>query len=216
MLGILGRVLDFVPGYTNGFRDRPGFVRNGMVFCCSGRVLDIATGNMVERKSRDEIESLDSPKSDARYLYNSSIHQAADKVRVGDLLLSHPSSSTVRDEWSLIAETESGKRVWEYSIRDGGRHINGNYYSYRLCDSFIYLVVSEEPQYKPHPSHEHMVVPNPTRWAVLTLDVLTGKPIQEISLDTGLVENCRIEDVDAAGLLVGKSNRELMYFARRN
>lgn len=214
--GVVGRILDFVPGYTNEFRDNPQFVKEGKVFCTSGRVLEIATGKVIERKKRDEIQSVQIPKSDAWNLYNSSMDQAAPKVRVGDLLLSHPTSQKVRGELSLVAETGNGDRVWEFNIRDCGRHIDGNFYSYRLSGSFIYLIVSEQERYKPHPSKQHYVLPNPTRWAIFTLDVFTGKVVQEISLGDELVDECRIEDIDDEGLLIGTSTRVLMYFTRRN
>lgn len=210
----LGRFLDFVPGYTNEFRDSPLLVKDGKVFCHSGRVLDITTGKLLEQRSRDEIEAMKVPESNASTLDNSSSDPAARKARVGNLFLWHPTLWKVAGECAIVADTEHGDRVWEFDIRDHQRHIGGNFYSYRLSGSFVYLIVSEEKRSKPHPRKEHYSIPNPTRWAIWTLDALTGKVVQEISLGDELIEQCRIEDVDDRGLLIGTSMHELLYFRK--
>ena len=138
----------------------------------------------------------------------------ANKVEVGHALLSHPQERWQRGEWLVVAESINGDVIWEFNIKQTGRYIDGNFYSYRLVSDYIYLIVSDEPRYKPHPTQKQTVVANPTRWTCLSLDVATGKVVQEISLGNEPLDECRIEDVDDQGLLIGKSSQELMYFRR--
>ena len=46
--GRLGRLLDFVPGFANEFRDTPRQIKDGKNFCDSGRIIDIQTGILLE------------------------------------------------------------------------------------------------------------------------------------------------------------------------
>ena len=74
--------------------------------------------------------------------------------------------------------------------------------------------VADESRYKPHPTRPQTVVANPTCWHLLCLDTATGQIVQQVSLGDELLDECRIEDVDEHGLLIGKSNNELVYFRR--
>ncbi|MEX1028132.1 MAG: hypothetical protein WD049_09035 [Candidatus Paceibacterota bacterium] len=87
-------------------------------------------------------------------------------------------------------------------------------YSYRLAVPYLYLVLSDERPFKPHPTKKHYVEPNPTRWHLLTIDVRTGDILQDFPLGSGKLAECRIEDVDEQGLLIGKSSQELLYYAK--
>ena len=44
----------------------------------------------------------------------------------------------------------------------------------------------------------------------------TGEVVQDFSLDDEKLAECRIEDVDDDGLLIGKSNHHLAYYERTN
>jgi hypothetical protein len=152
--------------------------------------------------------------SGAWRLYDSSIGNSESNVSIGDLVLAHPSDVKHRGKLSIVAKTKEQDVAWRFDISQTGLHIDGNYYSYRLATPYIYLVLSDESRYKPHPTHPQTVVANLTRWHLLCLDVATGQIVQQISLGDELLDECRIEDVDEHGLLIGKSSKELVYFRR--
>ena len=216
--GRLARVLDCIPGVTNELRDVPRRVADGKVFCESGRVLDVRNGETVDRIPRSEVESMtDEPTSLARQLYQSSMHSDSRPVPIGHgLLLSLRQEEGEENGPRIVAETEDGKRAWQLSIREIGRYIDGNFFSYRLATPYLYLVVSEDPNYRPDPKAPGCVTPNPTRWQIMTVDVTTGKVVQDVSLSDDRIEECRIEDLDSKGLLIGKSSGELTCFTRRH
>jgi hypothetical protein len=112
--------------------------------------------------------------------------------------------------FEVTAETEEGTLLWRFSIDQLDRHI----VSYRLAPPFLYLVVTDEPELKAHPTKEHFLLPNPTYWHLVTLELRTGDVVQDFSLDDEKLAECRIEDVDHQGLLIGKSSRKLAYFRR--
>lgn len=114
----------------------------------------------------------------------------------------------------IAAETETGNPVWRFSMDQLGRHIDSNFFSYRLVPPFLYLIVSDEPRFKPHPTKTQYILPNPTRWHFVTIALSTGKVVQDFSLGEEKLAECRIEDVDDDGLLIGKSNHHLAYYER--
>lgn len=214
--GWLGRLLDFVPGYTNEFRDAPHHITDGKVFCYSGRILDVRTGWLLERTTSDAVMADRKPRSLAQQFYDSGDERERAKIAVGkDLVLYHAApEGSGRRNWEIAAEIDSGQPLWRISASQLGRQIDGNFYSYRLVPPFMYLVVSDEPRYRPHPTKKPYALPNPTRWHLMTVDLATGVVVQDFSLDDRKLAECRIEDVDDHGLLIGKSNRELAYFRR--
>jgi len=150
-------------------------------------------------------------------LYDTSGSLEPKKVSIGNgMLISHLpfDNSCSRGDWKVIVDNENGKEIWQLSIKELNRHIDGNFYSYRLALPYLYLVVSKEQNFKPHPTKQHYVVPNPTFWQLITVDLQSGKVIQEISLGTEKQEECRIEDVDEDGILIGKTNKEILYYER--
>ncbi|MCA9174365.1 MAG: hypothetical protein KDB14_07760 [Planctomycetales bacterium] len=215
--GVLARMLDFVPGFTNEFRDTPHHVEGGQVFCDSGRVLDVKTGRCQRRVDPDSVQAHESRASIGWQFYNTGMEKYHPRVAAGrGVFLRHAEGKegVQRGVFKIAAENEAGDSIWLFSVDQLGRHIDGNFYSYRLAPPFIYLVVSDEPRYRPHPSQKHVVTPNPTRWHLVTLALSTGKVVQDFPLGNSKLEECRIEDVDDEGLLIGKSSQELCYFRR--
>ena len=160
------------------------------------------------------VEDYKEPSSIGWKFYNTGIEKDRPRVSVGEgLFLRHAQEKggMQRGVFKIAAETESGVSVWRLTIDQLGRHIDGNFFSYRLFPPYIYLVVSDQSRWKPHPSEKHVVLPNPTRWHLVTLDLPTGEVLQDFSLGDELLEECRIEDVDVDGLLIGKSNRGLKW-----
>ena len=214
IMGKLSRIFDFIPGLTNGLRDSPNTVVDGKVICSSGRVLDVRNGKIINLITPDEVRKMKPPRSDAQRLYDSGIGTNESNVSIGELVLAHPNAAKQRGNWSVVATTKNQEVAWKFDIKQTGRHIDGNFFSYRLATPNIYLILSDESRYKPHPTHPHTVVANPTRWHILSLDVATGQILQDVSLGSELLEECRIEDVDEHGLLIRKSSKELVFFRR--
>lgn len=213
--GVLARLFDFFPGFTNELRDTPHHVEDGQVFCESGRVLDVKTGRLLKKITSDTVQAHEKPSSIDWHFYNTGMEKDHSRIAVGNgLFLRHAQEKEgmQRGVFKLAADTEDGNLVWQLSIEQLGRHIDGNFYSYRLVPPFIYLILSDESRYKPHPSQKHVVLPNPTRWHLVTLDLATGEVLQDFPLGDQKIEECRIEDVNQYGLLIGKSNNELVYY----
>lgn len=211
------RVLDFVPGFTNEFRDTPCYVEEGKVFCASGRVLDVQRGTLLEKLTPEAVQAYKKPVTLGQLFYRSHHGNAASPIAISNgILLLHiiPTDSTNQSGWKIAATTEAGEPLWTFSIEQLGRYIDGNFYSYRLLPPFLYLVVSEEPRYRPHPTKKHYVLGNASRWHLVTLDIATGAVLQDFSLGNEKIDECRIEDVDEEGLLISHGNHSLSYFRR--
>jgi hypothetical protein len=215
--GTLGRLLDFVPGFTNELRDSPHHVQNGKVLCDSGRVLDVPSGAFIQKLDPETVRSHERPVSLASQFYASGVERTHPRVSVGNgLVLRHaqPAEGMQRGVLDIAAETETGNPVWRFSIEQLGRHIDSNFYSYRLVPPFLYLIVSDEPRFKPHPTKTKYILPNPTRWHFVAIALSTGEAVQDFLLGDEKLAECRIEDVDDYGLLIGKSNHHLAYYER--
>lgn len=222
--GWLGHLLDYVPGLTNEIRDSPHHVKDGQVFCYSGRVLDIHTGKTLKKISPDAVQLFQQPKSLAKQLYQTSgiyslLEEPLQKeVSIGKgISLYHPEyeRGQPRKDWAIIAKNDNGQELWRCTTKQLYEwYIGGNFYSYRLAVPYIYLIVSEEPATKPDPKNEKYHVPNPTIWHLITLDVWSGDIVQEISLGSEMLTECRIEDLDDDHVLIGNSNQELFMYER--
>ncbi len=216
LFGAIVRGLDFIPLFTNELRDSPHHVHDGKVFCYSGRVLDVLNGKLVERQSRVSITSFSTPDSIAYKFYNSKEDEKLE-VTIGqqEMRLSHLRAKMPfpSNQQNFFADNKFGQRLWSFTLNDNRRHIDGNFFSYRLVPPYLYLIVSNERRYKPT-GKANMVMPNPTTWQLLTLDLHNGKIVQDISLGPNKQAECRIEDLDDTGILISRSGLELMYFQR--
>lgn len=207
------RLLDFFPGFTNELRDTPHHVSDGKVFCSSGRVLDIQSGRLLDRMDPELVRAYETARTPEDDFHRSHFEQQHQKVRIADGLVLQYAGAGPGYKWGVLdiaAETETGRPLWRFSNNQLDRHVA----QYRLALPFLYLVVSDEPEDKPHPTKKHYVLPNPTLWHLLAIDLWTGSIVQDFPLDHRKLAKCRIEDVDDTGLLIGKSCRELVYFRR--
>lgn len=214
--GIWGRIvrlLDFVPGFSNELRDTPHHVADGKVFCNSGRVLDVKTGKLLHRMDAKKIQSHEKQWSIGAEFAASGVERHHPRVKVADdMFLRHAQETEgwQRGTLEIAAETESGDSLWTFSIKQLDRHIC----SYRLFPPFLYMLVSDEPNSKPHPTKKHLALPNPTRWHFVTLSIETGEVTQDFRLGDEKHVDLGIEDLDADGLLIIKDNKELAYYER--
>lgn len=211
--GRIVRLLDFLPGFTNELRDSPHHVEDGKLFCNSGRVIEVKTGKLLHKLAPTDVQSHEMPTSIGSEFARSGVERHHPRVDVGGgLFLRHAQEAEGWQQGTLeiAAETESGDKVWTFSIQQLDRHIG----SYHLVPPFIYLIVSNEPNTRPHPTKKHWALPNPTLWHFVTLGLATGEPVQDFPLGDARLTNCRIEDVDECGILISTSKRTLMYFRR--
>ncbi|MCL4691301.1 MAG: hypothetical protein KJ060_02160 [Candidatus Hydrogenedentes bacterium] len=214
--GGLLRILDFVPGFTNEFRDTACAIRDGQCLCESGRLLDLHSGEPLGQLSRKEVEVIRQERMLARAepLYHSG------EVDLPDLGLRVSNHTRVvdggvrRQRGTLRLETfdENGASRWNFDIAATKYHIDGNFYSYRLISPYIYLVVSEAAQRKVHPKRPHTSLPNASPYHILVLDIRSGELVQDTRIQNAPCETARIEDVDDAGLLIGVDGKTLFYF----
>ncbi len=123
--GVRGQVLawlDKVPGFTNGFRDRPLFVRDGRCFCNSGRVLDVTSGALIGRHQ----ETFTRPPDPAQRLYQDG--------RV-ELTQGWLSARTERGEL-VVSFARGGTQAYARTFAGVG----GNYFSYRLAGNALFVI----------------------------------------------------------------------------
>lgn len=225
--GILGRLFDYVPGFTNSMRDSPAAVDRECVYCQSGRVLDVRSGMMLHRVSKAEILPL-KPRAFRRRIQSLTILsdrgalQSIPLLVDDDLFLTRAvplntqpqtiSASPEIDD-SLYAISGNGKLRWQFRATDLGYY--GGVIPFTFVPPFIYVVVSDSPPIVPiRPDQPLLVRSNPGTWHALTLDVVTGSVLQDVVLGHS-EDGARIEDADDRGVLFSLAQRLLMYHRRR-
>ncbi|MCX5655135.1 MAG: hypothetical protein NTY65_10860 [Planctomycetota bacterium] len=243
LYGAIVRALDYLPGFTNELRDTPHEIRAGEVICKSGRVLDLRTGRLLRRMSRDALPPYRERTDPATQLYNTRpdriITTVVDKrgcrvkgeaapvppVAVADdrfVSCCPPTSACAptsrkhgADDIVLYGTDSRGMLTWVFQLSETGYHCQTNFYSYRLARPFVYFVVSEAEVYVPiNPGKPRYARYNPARWHILTVDARTGKMIQDIILGQCNEQPARLEDVDEGGALFSLDNRRLVYYER--
>jgi hypothetical protein len=218
-MGWILRALDFVPGYPNIlFRDCPVYVLDGKCYCRSGRVLDVETGRLIERVPKEEIEPPEEPEPDIAILARSGDPSDPVKLEVGDgLWLSHESITTVMCvfvfEFCLSLTDNEGQMKWKFDLKDTGFEMRYCPYEERCRYSapYLYLLTCEKRTTR---RENKRAVYNPTRYHLLTLDLTSGGIIQDIQITQSPVDECRFEDMDESGILVGDSESTLHYFEK--
>jgi outer membrane protein assembly factor BamB len=220
--GVWGRVvrlLDYIPGFTNDLRDCPVDVAGAECICASGRVLDIHTGREVRRIPKEQVRALSaSPeaRSEAETLYNS-MSQPYTRVQIaGGQWLSHrrPKEPGKRG-FALYLSHDDDSIIWEFDLASTGYYVShANFYAARLVRPYVYIVASELPSLVPHATKARHVIPNPTVFRLLTLDLASGRIVQDVRISDTKYSECRIENADDRGVAVSAGGRELLYYGR--
>jgi len=219
--GSLLRFCDYLPSFTNEYRDAPHHVLAGEVACWSGRVLNAQTGEERRQVSPEEIRRHTEPKSPARELYDGVFANQRTRVKVAEgLWLSHKKALGVLPGFRLYLLDDQDNVRWEFDPATTGLTIGGNFYSYRYASfsaqpACVYIVASEEPNERAHSTKPYHVIPSPTRHHLLTLDVLSGRIVDDFVIDEDRVTGCQIEDIDAGGLLLSVEGTKLKYYQTR-
>ncbi len=204
--GIFLRMLDFIPGFTNDLRDDPHHVRGQECFCNSGRIIDLHSGRDVRRIPRSDIDKFAPDASDDSILHCAKHDVEFLRVGIGeDRWLAHRRPEDVPGSTGFLASAfqlcllDGGNSViWFFDLASTGYHFN----SYRYTAPFVYVVVSEGDQKRDHPTIPHAVLPNATKYHVLTLELDRGTVVQDILIDGRPLAHCRLEDADGGGLLI--------------
>jgi hypothetical protein len=201
------RLLDFVPAFTNELRDAPLRVSEGECLTDRGRVLDVQTGHLKRREVVKKASHQRKPETVPwRALYfegqcnlgELGHLERNDRTIEGDAVTFHSDSSLV---FRLI--DPGGQERWSFSPLAHGVYSGTNAYASRYEGGFLYLVVSEKPaSYR-----------SPARFSLWTLRVETGEVVQKVSLGDDPFEEARIEDMDAANILIS-GDRTLFCFDR--
>lgn len=235
--GKLLRILDFIPGNANEFRDDAEGIYDNEVICSSGRVLDADTGRTLRKQ--DTLDPRFYPEvDDAQRLYGLIDMGGAGRQAVP---IDNALAVDVSDEISLtrfdplsLKELESFGEVewggvdlklhgldqtrsirWRFDLKDTGYHFGTSFYDYRYCRPYVYFVVAEKPLAVPvKPNRSMYMRDQASRRHLLTLDARSGELVQDILLGDDEPTTCRIEDVDPQGLLISMDNKTLVYYPR--
>ena len=224
--GKIVRLFDYVPGFTNDLRDTAVAIRNGEVFCRSGRVLDIKTGKFLRRIRRADIPSHiwwgHRRLLDSALRFPREGESPPEPVRVADdcYVSRFPPQGVQRkiepleesDNASLYGTAADGTLKWQFRVSHAGYHSGS--YPFRYLSPYFYFVVSDAPVTLPiRDDNPYVVRRNPGNWHALTLDARTGSVIQDVLLGHCEWEAC-IEDLDDNAVLFSIDGRSLAYHPR--
>jgi len=198
--GKLLRCLDYVPGFTNEFRDVPKCFVDQYIVTTRGRILDVRTGHDCPSVKITE------PNNDVRsapqhkLYYNKSLKTDGDTIKV----------EGHRDDFAILRRDKNGNDIWRFAAKDLSLHVDGNYYSYRFHDGSIFIILGDAPNYVPineaTPLH---VKPNPANYQLGILDVSSGKCKLEPLANAKQRKECRIESIRDSRMLVSCDGTEL-------
>jgi hypothetical protein len=185
------RCLDYVPKFTNEFRDVPIYSVDQYVFTERNRTIDIRTGREFPLPNVKPPKQHDRP--DKKLYQNKSLEIDGDTVNV----------EGVRDDFMICRRDKTGHDVWRFAAKDCSLYVAGNYYSYRLHYERIYIVVGDAPNYVPiNDSNPWHVKPNPANYQMGIVDVSSGEFKLVPLLDAMHRKECRIEAICDSRILV--------------
>ena len=173
---------------------------------------------MIERVPKVEIEPPEEPESDTAILARSGDRADPVKLEVGDgMWLSHESIAAGMCvfvfEFCLSLTDNEGQIKWKFDLKDTGFEMRYCPYEERCRYSapYLYLLTCEKRTTR---MENKIAVYNPTQFHLLTLDLATGRIVQDIQITKTPVDVCRFEDIDENGVLVSDSERTVHYFEK--
>ena len=198
--GKLLRCFDYVPGFTNEFRDFPKSIVNGHLITASGRCLDVRTGQ------QDPSRKITVPDSNNRSLLDRKLYDNRLLELDDDTIYVQNS----RDDFVILRRDRAGNEIWCFGAAERSLHVDGNYYSYRLYGGHIFIVLGDAPNYVPIKESDPLYVkPNPANYQLGVLDLSSGEcklyPLASAQQRT----ECRIETIRDDRILISCDGTQL-------
>lgn len=203
LLGKIASLLDYIPGVTNELRDRPKYIWNKYVLTDRGRIIDVDTGKraLIEK---EKIPFLEDKKTISHTFYTEKMLSIDDaKILVNGF----------DKDFNVIRIDEFGKIAWRFPAEDQIWYVGGNYFSYRLHNNKIYIILGDAPSYLPcsinNPKH---VKSSPANYSLGIIEIKSGE--SEIhQLPKGEQKlTCRIEAIRDNNILINYDGIELFEF----
>lgn len=198
--GKLLRCFDYVPGFTNEFRDVPKCLVDQYVVTERGRILDVRTGQDCPSAKFNETHNEDRLGPQHKLYDNKSLVIDGDTIKV----------EGHHDDFAILRRDKNGKDVWRFAAKDLSLHVDGNYYSYRFHEGRIFIILGDAPNYVPiNEAKPHYVKPNPANYQLGVLDVSSGKCELAPLANATRRKECRIESIRNSRILVSCDGTEL-------
>lgn len=198
--GKLLRCLDYVPGFTNEFRDVPKCLVDQYVVTTRGRILDVRTGHDCPSVKISEPNNEDRSGPQYKLYDNKSLETDGHTIKV----------EGHRDDFVIFRRDKNGNDIWRFAAKESSLHVDGNYYSYRFHDGRIFIILGDAPNYVPINEAKPLYVkPNPANYQLGILDIKSGK-CTILPLANAMRRNeCRIEAIRDSRMLVSCDCAEL-------
>lgn len=201
--GKLLRGLDYVPGFTNEFRDTPKCIVDQYVITSAGRTLDVRTGQPRPSTAVGTLEADQRSAPDLTLYKNRSLEMDGE-----DLLI-----EGAGDDFAILRRDKDGRVIWQFAARERSLHVDGNYYSYRLHDGRIFIILGDAPNYVPiKESKPWIVKPNPANYHLGVLDVSSGECKLHRLTDMEQRTECRIEAIREDRILISCEGTQLLEY----
>ncbi|KAA5541926.1 hypothetical protein FYK55_17170 [Roseiconus nitratireducens] len=198
--GKLLRCFDYVPGFTNEFRDVPKCLVDQYVVTTRGRILDVRTGHDCSSVKTNEPNNEDRSGPQHKLYDNKTLETDGHTIKV----------EGHRDDFVILRRDKNGNDIWRFAAKDLSLHVDGNYYSYRFHDGRIFIILGDAPNYVPINEAEPLYVkPNPANYQLGILDVSSGKCKLAPMANAKQRKECRIESIRDSRMLVSCDGTEL-------
>jgi len=213
--GWLSRMLKTLFGRLIESNESPLEVKDGKVWCESGRILNASDGTLIARENPGEMkkkEELSGNGDPAQKLYN------GERVlvdRKGPLMISMEESSGEvghhTEDLRLYGFSRKEAPDWTFDLSSMGYSSEANYFAYRYRHPYVYFVVKEGEGYLPEVEGQALQVRKaPAR--LVTVDGRNGEVVQNFRLTDEGVREYRIEAVGSRGILLSRDNRRLALY----
>jgi outer membrane protein assembly factor BamB len=192
-------------------------VRGSECITAAGRVLDLHSGKELRREPASAGESWPAfwkLKPPGWHLYGRHPVECGSGRILRHGLPGAPKKEGVGPDgtFNCFLSDAQGQPLWSFDLAGTGHHIRGNFFSYRLSDGFVYMVVSDRPQSVPiDPAKPMIVKDNPAHYSLWVLEVDSGNICQKFRLTGEETTNCRLEDIDDRALLLSCGKSALLF-----
>ena len=201
--GKLLRCLDYVPGFTNEFRDVPQRIVNGHVVTAAGRCLNVRTGH------HNPTLNITIPDGNARTRADQKLYDDKSFEFNGSTICVQGS----RDDFVIKRRDRAGNDIWTFAAAERSLHVDGNYYSYRLHGDHIFIVLGDAPNYVPiKASNPVYVKSNPANYQMGVLDISSGECKLYPLVNAEQRTECRIETIRDDRVLVSCDGTQLTQY----